>query len=298
MATQIGTAIEVVESRSGGGDINTGDSYETRKYKVQFTDTSANSIDARNGSGVPAYGNQLGSYELYLHNKEAVVDRADQRWWMVTVTYRTLKAFEQQPNFDNSSIWNIIKNAVPYPYEIALQKDVRTGKPIVNVFGEPVRPPLVRVKYDYQINISFLTNALDTTNLDAQSDTVNGSTISITIGGEAWTFAAETLLFQAATVQETFDADGALIAQVSIPLIYRKDTWLQRIPNTSFYRTGDSDNNYNTTMPILDFNHQPVNEPRYLDGYGQPLADGDDIFTNDFWVNTTSNFDTLLSGLI
>lgn len=300
---------EVEGSRRGSGNISSGDSYEERKYKVYFAaGTTADSIDARNASGVPLWGAKfVGSdgvttYALYVQEKSAEKESGSDLIWIVTVTYRTLQAFVQQPRFDpmtDGGKWNIQKSIVPYPYEIPIQKD-RDGKVAVNVLGEPIKPPLTKVKCDFQINISYLTDSLAPDPIIACLEHVNDGSVSITIGGVVWTFSTNTIVLQSAPIQETFDNDGNAIAQVSLQILYKIDGWTAKIPNLSNNLAIDSAHpatGGRAPIPMGTYGGTS-GDAMYLGTNGQPLNDGDAIVTKDFEPIDTADFTDLLDGIV
>ncbi len=312
MATIKTNFTEQKGSRPGFGGIGTGEAWEERIYKGEFTDTSANSVDARNGTGVPAYGAQLGSYALYLMDKHAEADPNNQAVWIVKCTYRTLHALTLQPNFNASAsdgsqhVWNVLKRTDPYPIEVPIQKD-RAGKVMVNVIGEPIKPSPTRVIYDELISISFLTDLIDRTTIDACKGKVNSATVNITIGGATANYLANTLLFQAPPIEELFDQNGSKIAKVVYQLLYRSDTFTGMYPNLSFNKYGGSGTlgtggTTNTAITIGNgTNMAYASEAQYLDAAGLPLAVGGTITIvnsgSGFDFLSTANFTTLLSGL-
>ncbi len=300
---------EEIQSRKGGGNIMSGDSWEERTYVGRFTDTTANSIDARNGTGVPAFGAALGSYSLYVLEKQAEPDPGNQRVWRVRITYRTLNANMQQPYFNSASsthIWQVIKSISPYPVEIPVQKD-RSGKVMVNCIGEPIKPSPTMVIYDEQINISFMTDLINRTQIDACKGKVNDSAIVLTIGGATASYAANTLLFSAPPIEEVYDQDGNKVAKVVYQLLYRKDTFTGLFPNLSFNYYGGSGtlgSGGTTNKPIVigtGTSAAYVTEAQYLSLAGSVLGFGMSITIcnsgNGYDYLSTASFTTLLSGL-
>ncbi len=312
MATIKTNFTEQMGSRSGNGSIGSGEASEVRIYKGEFTDNTANSVDARNGTGVPAYGSALGSYALYLMDKDAAPDPENQAVWIVKCTYRTLHAALLQPNFNVAMtngyqhIWNVLKRSDPYPVEVPLQKD-RYGKVMVNVIGEPIKPSPTTVIYDELISISFLTDLIDRTTIDSCKGKVNSATINITIGGATANYLANTLLFQAPPIEELYDQDGNKIAKVVYQLLYRKDTFTGMYPNLSFNKYGGSGTlgtGGTTNAPIMigtGTNSALASEAQYLDAAGLPLAVGGSITIvnsgSGYDFLSTANFSTLLAGL-
>ncbi len=312
MATIKTNFAEVAGSRRGGGRLGSGESWEERVYQGEFTDSSANSVDARNGTGVPAFGAKLGSYNLYLLDKDADPDPKNQAIWLVKCTYRTLNANMQAPNFNVAMtngyqhIWNVIKRIDPYPVEVPIQKD-RYGKVMVNVIGEPIKPSPTYVIYDELISISFMTDALDRASIDACKGKVNSATVNLTIAGQSANYLAETLLFQAPPIEEIYDIDGNLAAKAVYQLLYRKDTFTGKYPNLSFNKYGGSGTlgtggTTNTPITIGTGTAQAyATEAQYLDLSGAPVALGGNITivnnSSGYDYLSTANFSTLLSGL-
>ncbi len=292
---------EIKGSRRGAGNMSTGDGWMEAKYKVYFTDTSATSIDAYDATGVPLWGTQLGTTGAYLLEKSAQPDDNDQNIWIVTITYRTLQANQQQPRFNPTTDhgkWNIIKNVIPCPVEIPIQMDAN-GESIVNFLGEVPNPPLTRVQYDMQFNISFSTDSFDQTNIEACKGKTNSETVVLTVGGVGWTSDPGSLVFQCPPLQEAYDNNGIRFCQTTYQLLYRSDGWVDRIPTISNEQNYTPGTGTITIGPILNGHSQPEHERFYLDSDGLPIkTSGVTIPTADYDTHGTANFDALLLGLI
>lgn len=290
MPTLAKTTTEDVGSRKGGGDIRTGDAWESRVYCVYYTDYTASSLDARNAAGVPAWGDVLTGYALACVEKYAEPDPGDQKVWRVTATFRTPQVNMQTPNPDPGTVhkWNISKTIVPQPMELPVTQDI-SGKIIANCIGEPPNPPLTGTTYDFQVNIGFDTDAADQSNIESCLGKVNLDDVTLTIGGVNWDFPSGELKLQSSPIEEVYDTDGNLIAHVTLQCVWRPGGWVNKFPNLSFNQIVSGD-----VVPILDSFGQPVSEPRYLDASGVPIATGGSIVTN----SATTIASVIFAGLL
>ncbi len=307
--TQIGIAAEVPESGRGGGSLQNMESWEERKYYVEFSDTTATHMDARNANGVPLWGAQLTSgtggglvyYSLYAMEKEA--ERTSPTTWTVTVKWMTLKPNDKQPKLNVSQhFWSIVKTLTGVPFEKAIEKDI-TGAACLNCIGEPYTPPITRLEYDAKLTINLLTN--DTTYGTALAScrgALNGSSYTITIGGIPFLFDAFTTKLDNYVLGDQYDQDGAKIASVSLELLYRRptvvggtDSWMEKRPNLSFNQSVSGQAKpqpiMNNTLPTS----APISEPRYLDAAGHQIPLGGQQVTKDYMVCSTANFDQLFN---
>ncbi len=303
---QVGTATEIVGSRKGGADYTTGDAHETRVYQVLFDNHDANSIDARNATGVPGDGDPLVSgsspgFALLALAKDAQPHPNDQTLWTVTVTFRVPKGSDQlpQPNATTHK-WNVIHSTTPYPVEVPVTQDL-SGKLVANILGEPITPTPTRVLYDEQLNITFLTDQYDRTSIDACKGSVNGSSLIFTIGNSTVGYAAGTLQFNGWPMQEQYDQNGDLIASQTYQFLYRSDGWIEKFPNIStgvlavggVLGAGGTNNDYTN----VDGYDGAASEPHFLNASGGIASTGTTITTSSFNFYQTASFLTLLAGL-
>ncbi len=314
---QVGVATEIVGSRKGGGDYTTGDAHETRVYQVLFDDHDANSIDARNATGVPGDGDPLVSgsspgFALLALAKDAQPHPNDQTLWTVAVTYRTPKATDLLPKPNGTAQkWQVTKAVTPYPVEVPITSDA-TGKIIQNILGETFTPQPTRVLYDLQININFQTDKFALPAIDAMMGSSNGSTIVLEIGNATQSFAANTLMFNSWSCQENYNPDGELIASASYQLLYRSDTWVTRLPNVSLYHLAGTIPSQDGTQSGLlgaggtnnllttDVFHNGIEEPLYLTSGGGVATNGSAITVSSFNIVQTASltlWTALLSGI-
>jgi hypothetical protein len=312
-------AYEEIASRRGGGDVRTLDLWEERHYIMKFSDYTWTSIDAENASGVPAYGAQLGSFNCYLMEKSVQADAGDQSVVHVTVTFRSLKPTEKQPHFNaTQSRWSIVKTMDWQPWESKIDKDV-TGKPCVNVLGEPIQPPLMVYKADAKIHIKFLTNASDAQWAIGQCMlSVNSKAYTITIGACPYFCDIGTLFCMPGSVSDAWDENGSRATDIQMDLLYRApdlsnstasgSAWWEFRPNLSLCVATYASAPTYAALPIMkgtdgtyttnNTNGVYINDPLYLNSSGQILTAGSAIVLNSFVVKGTANFDTLLSGLL
>jgi hypothetical protein len=291
MGTWQTTFSQVLGSDYSDGDVSTNEHTVTVDYLGVYSDNSATPLDAESGTGVPAYGSQYGSANLYLMNKHANRDAKNPGIWTVTLTYKTLASFAQQPKLNATSTkWAILSTITPYPVEVPLQKDPRTGALMVNCIGEAIKPAPTKIIFDKQLNISFTTTALLQSDINACEEKTNPSAVNLPFGAGTLTFAADTMLFKSTPAQETYDVDGNKIVNMNYMFLIRKDTWLGQYPNLSYNYAGSSGA---IPMKILDARGDPLSEPQYLDDAGFPLPAGGTITiagaAASVWPNGTNN---------
>lgn len=287
-------------SISGEGDSASGSATETRVYQVKFDDTTATSVDARNASGVPAYGAQLGSYQLYVTSKDAEQDEKNRKYWSVRVTYKA-------PTGDNNiairppgaTKWAVQVSITSVPVQVPVTKDIN-GKIIANTLGEPIQPVLSRVIHDIQLNVTYTTDSPDIATIMACLEHVNADDHTIAIGGGTYTIPAGSMKLDAWALNESYDSDGNKQCQVTLQFLLRNqvsasgDNWHEFVPNMSYYLDDGSGNLY----PITDGNNQPVNEPKYIASDGLAILEtGDDVYLNEFVTVPSTSFTTLLSEI-
>lgn len=333
MATQSGSAVEIVGSRGGSSNYESGFREGTAIFKVAFTDASAFAWEAENAVGIPLMGAQLGSTGLYVVEKSAKPDPNDQTIWMVEVKYRTLTTTEGrlQPNVNpTTSTWSVVKSIKSYPTEVPIQKDYN-NKPVVNCLGEPMNPPVTAVAYDAQINISFVTTS--TTHYSAIQSTlgkVNSDTGTITIGSDALIISAGQLFFQNYSDQEVYVQNGSTgtqtrASQFDYEFLWRGGGWAEQRPNLSLMwapngTSGTLSNgmvkcqgiasnctdsawvasNATTSGYLSGGGTMPeyITEPRYLDADGKIIPNGGTIVLNSFTTKGTASFFTGLLSLL
>src|SRR5262249_10161732 len=137
----------------------------------------------------------------------------------------------------------------------------RDGNPILNVNDEPIQPPLTRVEYDEQANVSFYTIAPDFPTMDLCRGKSNDATVTLTLTTliitvtdpstdppttttstrtVTRTFAPETLKLDSTTWGLVYDSNGDRVVQVNLVFLYKKDTWVQNVPQISFYKQDEN----------------------------------------------------------
>jgi hypothetical protein len=281
-------------SISGDGDASSGAATETRVYQVKFTDTTANSVDARNASGVPAYGAQLGTTNLYVTSKDAEQDAANRKYWLVRVVYKATNADTSvaiRP--PGATKWAVQVNIASVPVQVPVTKDIN-GKIIANTLGEPIQPMLTKVIHDTQLNITYTTDSPDIGTILACLEHVNAGGHTIAIGGGTYTIPAGSMKLDAWALNESYDSDGNKQCQVTLQFLLRED-FKERVPNVSYYL---EDSGSGDLVPILDGNNQPVAEPKYIAGDGLGVLEtGDDVYLNEFVTVPSTSFATLLSEI-
>jgi hypothetical protein len=293
-------SVERLPETSSEGDTR-GTQTEMHAYRVTFSDSGATAVDARNATGVPAYGAQLttaiaGAVGLYVTNKKATrIDKLPTSF-RVDVTYTAPDSVSQPSEpagytpGDKYGVQVAMRNQ---PYTIAIQKDIN-DEVLVNVNGEPYDPPVVLKKSDQNLVVSFWTSSPGQAAIDACIDHINSSSHTMTIGSSTWSFPAETLYFDSYQWTVAYNPDGDPVFNVEFAFIYRVDGWQEKRPNLSLYKL---DTGTGKLQPILDKNNQPVTSPQYLDASRVVIPDGDDIVTRDWDIIPTASFTTLLSGI-
>ncbi len=296
-------------SRKGGRNVQTGEIYEEQKWWVKFTDNTATTIEAENASGLPLFGAALGSTRLYVIEKAADQRENHPGFFDVTVTYRTLNPALPQPRLNaTDTTWSVAKTLQGFPVEHEIQKDTN-NKICVNVIGEPINPPIVEVKFDAQVHLTFLTTATSHGYYLSQTlGYVNSAAVTLTIGNIAAVFAAETLWFNNYSLGDAIDQDGEKCTSMAYDFQWRGDGWHEKRPHLSLMHgilssgtlTLNSDGTVKTDH-IKDNSSNNISEPRYLGDsgatLGQPLPNGSSIAVTDFTVKGTASFTNLLSLL-
>jgi hypothetical protein len=322
MATQSGSAWEVVGSRGGSSNIENGTREATTIYRVQFTDGTAYSYEAENATGVPVMGAQLGSTGLYVVEKTGKPDTADQTIWTVEVKHKTLNYAPgaMQPNINpTQSTWSIVKAIKSFATEEAVQVDL-TGKIVQNCLGEAMNPPVTALVYDEEMTIEFLTTA--TTHqawIGTTISSCNSESITLTIGCNNHIFLPGELFFKDYSKNEAYVQNGTTSAQVRASqyhydFLWRSGGWADQRANLSLMWAPNGTSGTLTTGQIrlagllgngtdadyLSANGttpQFVTEPQFLDANGKPIAHGGTITLNIFTMKGTASFASLLSLL-
>ena len=313
------TAVECIESRRGHGDSVAMESWEERLYEMQFSDTTWNSIDARNATGVPAYGSVLTGTAMYLTEKSVEPDPSDQTIVRVRVMFKTLRPNERQPHINGtSSIWSVVKSIEQFPSEQRIDVDLN-GKLCINVLGEAMQPPVTELVYDSKIVIRFITNASAPQYWAWQTQgNVNNDAFTMTIGTCGYPFFAGTMFFQEYTINDSWDENGSKCAECAFHFLARNNgtsSFDDSRPNMSLYKSilssGTMTLNADGTpkmTPILavdnDTTQGYITEPKFLSSVGQPIPQGGTATLNWFHTKLWTNFtgsgtnSALLTGLL
>ncbi len=285
---------------NGTGDTKANSASETHPYLVQFSNGSASAYDARNATGLPAYGAQLegigGPVQMWVTAKTANQTDKDPAVWTVDVVYSTIDPTTQMPpapdDFSSGDKFGVEvqMRGIPYAEEIQVDKD---NKVICNTNNEPINPRLTATKYDRALHVSFYSDKVPQTTIDACIGCSNNSSVTMTVGSDVLTFAVNTLLFSDYSWVANFDQAGDKWLKFDYDFTYRKDTWTQHVPNMSYYSSTAS----GSLSPILDAMCQPVSEPRYLSSLGAILAPGSSAYLLAFNTVTQQSFSALLTDI-
>lgn len=312
MRSSVGAAAyEEVESRAGSGNVKGPDLWEERSYIMQFTDTSWTAAEACNAAGVPAYGSQLGVYNLYVVSKSAAPDPKDQHIVRVKVRWESFKPNERQPHINQTeSIWSVQKTLAQYPTEERLDYDL-AGKPTQNVVGEPIEPPVTKAVYDDKISISFLTNTSASQYWAGQfKSCINSNAVTLTIGVCPHIYNPGELYLSQVNESTAFDESGSACSSVTLEILGRhngSNSWYERRPNLSMLKATNATSPHTDPTPIYVKETDPndnstryvyTSSPRYLDASGAIIPVGGSITLNEFSVASTANFSQLLTTKI
>jgi hypothetical protein len=281
------TKVSQVKGKRSGG-ITLGTPVEGKggiTYRVSFDTLGANEYDAiianagSNGA-VPAFGATIGPFVVY--DKQGAENPDDPREWLVTVGLCLprpgIEPAPEELDTENGSRWAIEININTTPFETEVQRNVG-GKMLRNSAKDPVTG-ITLPRDDEDITISFTTNLVFWDAIDRCYDAygrgcVNSTDVALVVNGEPRIYAPGTLRFRGYQLGITVDPSGAVYSRMTLHLTWRTPDWRFRAADKGVYQlVGDDD----LHVPIRDDQGIPISTPGYLDGAGQPLAEGADAF--------------------
>lgn len=216
--------------------------------------------------------------------------------YLATVTLGIRDGGDDQTGSDATEVWEVTVSKTALPYEQSVYKD-RDDKRIANSAGVAYDPPLVETFYDEKLSIAFKTRTLRTDQADACRGKVNKAAVVMNVNGYRRTFAKETLLLVSDTESAVVRPDGTPFWEVSLEIIYRADGHTRRLVDQGLERIPSGGSISTGLVPILDKNNQPVTSPRFLDGAGAPLADGEQVVLRDHNTKQVADYMPLLRSI-
>jgi hypothetical protein len=276
------TLVRVDEIRNKVADVTVGTTItasQERKFHVEYSDYTVEPVDAVYATGIPAFGEALGSGSLVLKRKTAEQNADKPELFTVTCTYEFPTPGEEaapdNPDPDGER-WAIDITIQSLMFEVETQKDAYDN-PITNSAYHPISGVMTR-RYDTEVVVSFTTNVIDWDGIDLCLGKVNSAPVVMTINGQSRTFATGTLLFDRYALQTVLDDTGTQRPRMTYVLLHRLETWRRRLADKGLYElyVNPADSSL-MRIPIRDGEGNQITVPVNLDGEGGQAVPGDQV---------------------
>jgi hypothetical protein len=196
-------------------------------------------------------------------------------------------------NGSNKTVVDLNVDGVKYFYPIYTNS---AGAAITNAAGDFFDPPLEEVKDDERISVSFTSNAIDLTNIDACRQKVNSGsiTMNVVVKGNTYnrTFAAKTLLLDEARYGVRL-GDGQGMWKIDYVFLYRADGWIRKVANLGWKQVSGTNR-----FDCIDEKFQKCSQPMPLATNGLQLLFGIAPNYIDVETKTAVSFTGLFTGLV
>jgi hypothetical protein len=276
-------------------------------YRVRYNSIETAATAAK-ASGIPAIGTAATVSSLYteVSNVEAMRVDNEPYFFDVSVTYET-PSNEQPANPTSGQKWNVSVSVSGVPYEENVGVD-KLGRDIKNSAGDPFPDGVTKTYWDQEIQISFNSNLVDVSNIDACLGKSNSATVTATINGQnfSWgtqsvaypggTMTVGTLKLVGATYSTKIGDDGQDYWDISYTFHYRSDGWVRKVQDMGFKELKGTAPNQTREL-IRDDQGNELNAPAFLNGTGGKLAAGGTVVLIPFKIDDTVSFSSLFTGL-
>ncbi len=288
--------------------------YENQSWRVRFNGlaTTRDAVVATDTvRSIPAYYTaHTSDSTMLVLEKTAKQLQGNPLWWDVRVVYKRPPVnFGAPPNesSDSTAKWDVQVEVSGVENQETVDADA-DGYPLLDSAGSPFELAIPDVLYDEVINVIFKTRVVSVSALGDARGLVNDASVTLTISALNYTrtFAAGTLKIGNVNYSLAYDANGVVYWNVNIPLLYRTVTvdgsevgWAKTPVDQGFYYLsgGDRKRIGEDGLTEATDTNPPKATSTLLDGSGGILGAGEQCVLLPYYVEGTTDFSSLLSGI-